>query len=74
MLIAGTDVPVVPCYIRGGFEAWPPNRRWPRMRRVSVWIGEPLFFGQQGQDKQGWNTVTVNVESAVRALAESAAA
>ena len=72
MLVAGSDVPVVPCYIEGGFDAWPPGRRWPRTGRISVRIGAALRFADQPRSKQGWSTVTRRVESAVAALADAA--
>jgi 1-acyl-sn-glycerol-3-phosphate acyltransferase len=32
-------VPILPCAIRGTFEAWPRQRRLPRLRRVEVEFG-----------------------------------
>ncbi|WP_137177738.1 lysophospholipid acyltransferase family protein [Roseomonas sp. AR75] len=42
MLLAGTGVPVVPCFIEGAFEAWPATRKWPRPGKVRVRIGAPV--------------------------------
>jgi long-chain acyl-CoA synthetase len=36
------DVLVVPTRIDGAFEAWPRNRKWPRLRSISVTFGAPL--------------------------------
>jgi long-chain acyl-CoA synthetase len=36
-----TGATVVPTYVRGTFEAWPRNRRVPRLRRITVAFGHP---------------------------------
>lgn len=35
-------VPIVPCGIRGTFEAWPRDRKWPRPGKVFVDFGAPI--------------------------------
>ncbi len=37
-----SEVPVVPVYIQGTYEAWPVGRRFPRPGKVIVHIGKPL--------------------------------
>ena len=39
MLVAETDVPVVPCYIHGCFEALHPDHQWPSPERISLNVG-----------------------------------
>jgi len=51
MLVAGTDVPVVPCYLRGSFEAWPKRNRLPRPSPVRLTIGPPTRFKSFGTDR-----------------------
>jgi len=68
MLVAATDVPVVPCFLRGAYQAWPRTARWPRPRGVTVSIGEPLFFRDIADDRDGWKQVASTTEAAVRAL------
>ncbi len=43
-LVAGTDIPVVPCYLSGAFEAWPKGRFLPRPRTLRLHIGRPRTF------------------------------
>lgn len=43
-LVAGTDVPIVPCWIEGAFACWPASRKWPRPGKLRLRIGEPLRF------------------------------
>ncbi|MGK7862617.1 lysophospholipid acyltransferase family protein [Falsiroseomonas sp. E2-1-a4] len=41
-IVAGTGVPVVPCWIEGAHAAWPPQRKLPRPRKLTVRIGAAL--------------------------------
>jgi 1-acyl-sn-glycerol-3-phosphate acyltransferase len=68
MLVAGTPAPVVPCCIRGAFEALPPGARLPRPRKVAVRIGKPLSFAEAPDDREGWRRIAAEAEEAVRAL------
>lgn len=43
-------VPVVPVSIRGGYEVWPPNRRFPRPGPVMVIYHPPQLFRSGGED------------------------
>lgn len=44
LLLAGVDLPVVPCCLEGTFQAWPKGKLFPRPRRVRLVIGKaPLF-------------------------------
>lgn len=70
-LVAGTAAPVVPCYLRGAFEAWPPGRALPRPGRLHLTIGKPLEFSGVGKDRAGLNAVSAACEEAVRDLARS---
>lgn len=69
MLVAGTQVPVVPCYLEGAFEALHPNEKWPRPRKVSLTIGPPLTFAQVPNERPGWEQVAAELERAVKVLA-----
>ena len=69
ILVAGTTVPVVPCYLQGTFEAMPPNSWFLRPKRIEVRIGKPLTFERCANERDGWNQVGWQVEAAVRKLA-----
>ncbi|MBU8544256.1 MULTISPECIES: lysophospholipid acyltransferase family protein [Roseomonadaceae] len=66
--VAGSPVPVVPCWLEGAHAAWPPQRRWPRPGRLHLHIGPPLSFAETPQDRAGWTQVAAQCEAAVRAL------
>ena len=69
MIVAGTDVPVVPAFIDGAYRALPPGRRLPRPRRIRLRLGPALRFGDVVNDRDGWAIVARRAEAAVRDLA-----
>ena len=68
-LVAGSQVPVVPCFLDGAHAAWPPHRRWPRPGRLHLHIGAPLSFADLPNSAAGWNQAAARCEKAVRTLA-----
>src|SRR5436190_14044304 len=68
MLVAETNVPVVPCGLVGTFEALPPERNIPRPVAIRLAIGNPLQFASTSNDRTGWSQIAANVESQIRDL------
>jgi 1-acyl-sn-glycerol-3-phosphate acyltransferase len=68
MLVAETNVPVVPCGLIGSFQALPPNRRVPRPVKITLVIGDRLEFGSTANDRAGWSQIAKSAEFAVRNL------
>jgi 1-acyl-sn-glycerol-3-phosphate acyltransferase len=68
MIVAGTDVPVVPARLEGCFAAMPPGSRLPRPAKLSLTLGTPLTFRDVADDRAGWKVVASRLEAAVRAL------
>ncbi len=68
MLVAGTNIPVVPCYIKGAFEAMPANRTIPRPRRIRIRVGPAMSFETATADREGWAAVAEASKQAVQAL------
>jgi 1-acyl-sn-glycerol-3-phosphate acyltransferase len=68
ILVAETEVPVVPCYLDGTFRVLPPHQCWPRPGKITLCIGEPLTFPRVRNDRAGWNEVARATEAAVRRL------
>ncbi len=68
-LVAASEVPVVPCWIAGAFNALPPDCRRPRLAKISVSIGEPLRFRAIPNEREGWDEITSRIQQAVVALA-----
>lgn len=70
-LVAGSAVPVVPCWIEGAHAAWPPHRRWPRPGKLRLRIGAPLDFAGVGPDAAGRAALAETCRAAVAALGAS---
>jgi 1-acyl-sn-glycerol-3-phosphate acyltransferase len=68
MLVAGTSVPVVPCYISGSHDAMPAGTRFPRPGRITIRVGPPVQFDNVLNDRHGWEQVARVVEDRVRTL------
>ena len=65
MLTAGTAVPVIPCFLRGPFHAFPANRIVPRFSKISLAIGPPMSFEHVENNRAGWTRVAAEVEAEV---------
>jgi 1-acyl-sn-glycerol-3-phosphate acyltransferase len=68
-LVAGTDVPVVPCHITGAFEACPKGRILPRPRRLRLFIGAPRRFASFSPGKESALHISAELQEAVLELA-----
>ena len=70
MLVAGSDVPVVPCHLRGTFEACPAGRIFPRPHKITINIGQPLSFASVENNREGWDIIIGQVEKRIRELGQ----
>jgi 1-acyl-sn-glycerol-3-phosphate acyltransferase len=68
-LLAGTQIPVVPCYLDGTFKAWPKGVCVPRPRRVRLAIGEPRNYESGSQDDAGVLRICAELRRDVLSLA-----
>jgi 1-acyl-sn-glycerol-3-phosphate acyltransferase len=68
-LVAGSAVPILPCYLDGAHAAWPPERRLPRAGPLHLAIGAPISLADLANDRAGWEETARRTEAAVRALA-----
>lgn len=67
-IVACSDVPVVPCRIRGAQRAWQKGTRLPRPRAVSATFGAPLTFGDRPRGKHSAQAIADELRGAVEAL------
>lgn len=65
MLVAGTNVPVIPCHLQGAFEAMPPHAMFPRPRKLVLRVGKPLDCSQLSNDRAGWMGITQSARASV---------
>jgi 1-acyl-sn-glycerol-3-phosphate acyltransferase len=70
LLVAGKDIPVVPCYLAGAFEAWPKGKVIPRPCRLRLSIGMPRTYAHLPAGKESSVQVSTDLRNAVAALAE----
>jgi 1-acyl-sn-glycerol-3-phosphate acyltransferase len=69
LLVAGTNIPVLPCHLSGAFAAWPKGRVFPRPARVHLRIGAPLKFSNYPADKPSIERISHELRGAVVGLA-----
>jgi 1-acyl-sn-glycerol-3-phosphate acyltransferase len=67
-LVAGTNIPVVPCYIEGSFEALSATSKFSRPKKIRITVGKPITFADAVADADGCTHVSKTLEDAVRAL------
>jgi 1-acyl-sn-glycerol-3-phosphate acyltransferase len=67
-LVAGTDIPVLPCYLDGGFRAWPKGKALPKPRRLRLSIGRPQRFVHLPKTAESVREICRELEDSVRHL------
>jgi len=70
-LVAGRDIAVLPCYLTGGFKAWPKGKLYPRPAKMQMTIGEPQSFASATPGKEAAGRIAMELEEAVRRMATS---
>ena len=71
LVIAKTLAPVVPMRIFGAYDAWPIHKKWPRPAKVTIVVGEPIYFTQQDVEAGGkelYQRLSQRVMDAIAAL------
>ncbi len=68
MIVAGAEVPVVPCYLDGAHGAFAPGSKLPRPVRLALRIGPPRSFANVANERAGWQQIAAELEAAVAAL------
>ncbi len=67
-LVAGKDIPVVPCYLEGTHAAWPKGAWFPRPWRIRVTIGTPRKYSHLKRGKESALRICQELSEAVSAL------
>jgi 1-acyl-sn-glycerol-3-phosphate acyltransferase len=68
LLVAGTELPVVPCRLDGAYEAWPKGALIPRPKRVHLTIGKPCSFAAEEPGSAGAAAVAQKLKAMVESL------
>ncbi len=69
LLLAGSDLPVVPCFLDGTFRAWPKGAWFPRPRKVRLLIGQPRCYAALKRGKDAAEAICRDLREAVLKLA-----
>jgi 1-acyl-sn-glycerol-3-phosphate acyltransferase len=67
-LVAGTNVPVVPCAIHGGFDSFPKGGRFPHPGRLRLVIGQPREYKNMSACRAANHLIAQDLHSAVGTL------
>lgn len=71
LLIAKTRAPVVPMRIFGAFDAWPIGGRIRLFRKITIVVGEPIYFSDadvEGGGKERYTRLSQRVMDAIASL------
>jgi len=68
-LVAGTNIPVLPCHLDGAFDAWPKGQSLPRPKTVRLRIGAPRVYASYGNGREPLQQITSDLQRAVVQLA-----
>lgn len=68
-LVAGTDLPVVPCHLTGGTRAWPKGKLLPRPFRLHLRIGEPQNYSDYAKSAESVKAICEDLHAVVAQLA-----
>lgn len=69
LLVAGKNVPIVPCYLEGAHRAWGKGHRLPKPHRVRLTIGAPRNYSDLKPGKESALHIADDLRNAVLALA-----
>ena len=60
-MLTGKNFPVLPCYLKGAYQAWPKRSKFPHPGKLSLYIGAPRSFetlpqgqGVVAEDRSGF--------------------
>ena len=67
-LVAGTDLPVVPCHVEGGHRAWPKGKLMPRPAKLHLRIGKPRRYGHLERSIDSIRTICEDLQTEVARL------
>jgi len=71
LLLAGSEIPVVPCFLRGAHTALPKGRVIPRPRKIELVVGAPRNYADLKRGKDAALEVSADLRGAIEALRDS---
>ncbi len=67
-LVVGTSLPVVPCHLDGGLEAWPKGKGFPRPHKLRLRIGEPREYSHLDKSSESVRVICRDLQDSVEDL------
>ena len=67
-LIVGSEVPVIPCFLEGGFRSWPKGRLFPRPRRLRLRLGKPRSYARLDKTSESVREICSDLQQSVAEL------
>jgi 1-acyl-sn-glycerol-3-phosphate acyltransferase len=71
-LVAGTDLPVVPCHLEGGLRAWPKGKLLPRPLTLRLRIGEARRYDDLEKSTESVRFICEDLRQSVARLGTGA--
>jgi 1-acyl-sn-glycerol-3-phosphate acyltransferase len=71
LLLAGRNVPVLPCYLAGAFRAWRKGRVAPRPTKLRLAIGAPRNYAASTSGKESACAIAVELQQAVQQMKDA---
>jgi 1-acyl-sn-glycerol-3-phosphate acyltransferase len=71
LILAGSAVPVVPCYLDGTHRAWPKGNYFPRPTSICLRIGPPRQYAHLSRGKDAATEISRDLREAIVALSAS---
>ncbi len=65
MMVAGTQIPVIPCRIDGAFDALRPESTLPRPVKIRVEVFPAMRFAQEPNAREGWDRIAAALKERV---------
>lgn len=65
MMVAGTEIPVIPCRIEGAFDALRPESKLPRPVKIRVEVMPALRFAGEPDSREGWDRIAAGLKERV---------
>jgi 1-acyl-sn-glycerol-3-phosphate acyltransferase len=72
-LLAGTRVPVLPCFVDGTFDVWPKGQLFPGPGRVRLHIGAARTYEHLAHEKFSSATIADDLRNTILAMQRDAA-
>jgi len=61
-------LPVIPCHLTGGVDAWPKGKAFPRPRRLRLRLGTPLTYAHLDKTTESVKAICGDLEKRVNKL------